>query len=260
MDAEGADAALCSGLPCVAAWWIAQFARQVPSRLSRHWLAWDGILTMGLVLGWSLLGGLHVAALMASRPYLMGAQIFSGVKVAPLLPIVFAALGLLYVLRQEIVAAWRRSWPPILLAVLLFGGICGVFLLRSGDWSGRFSGLETTLRNGLETAFYARPRPRSSSWRRPCVPLFLWACRRKVLFFQFFCGVGGVWSAFPWSTPSATGWHRWGVPDPVALGAGLGLCLGLVAVAIAEGSCAFGGPRGREPFPKNEKLDPSGSS
>lgn len=62
--------------PCVAAWWIAQFARQVPSRLSRHWLAWDGILTMGLVLGWSLLGGLHVAALMASRSYLMGHRSF----------------------------------------------------------------------------------------------------------------------------------------------------------------------------------------
>ncbi len=32
------------------------------------------------------------------------------------------------------------------------------------------------------------------------------------------------------------------------LGAGLGLCLGLVAVAIAEGSCAFGGPRAGNPF------------
>ena len=222
--------------PCVAAWWIAQFARQVPSRLSRHWLAWDGILAMGLVLGWSLLGGFHVAALMASRSYLMGAQIFSGVKVALLLPIVFAALGLLYVLRQEIVAAWRRSWLPILLAVLLFGGICGVFLLRSGDWSGRFSGLETTLRNGLETAFYARPRSKELFLAAPCVPLFLWACRRKVLFFQFFCGVGVCLECV-----SVVNTFCHGVA-PVAvslirslLGAGLGVCLGLVAVAIAEG-------------------------
>ena len=222
--------------PCVAAWWIAQFARQVPSRLSRHWLAWDGILAMGLVLGWSLLGGLHVAALMASRPYLMGAQIFSGVKVALLLPIVFAALGLLYVLRQEIVAAWRRSWLPILLAVLLFGGICGVFLLRSGDWSGRFSGLETTLRNGLETAFYARPRSKELFLAAPCVPLFLWACRRKVLFFQFFCGVGVCLECVSVVNTFCHG----GAPVGVSLirsllGAGLGLCLGLVAVAIAEG-------------------------
>lgn len=222
--------------PCVAAWWIAQFARQVPSRLSRHWLAWDGILAMGLVLGWSLLGGLHVAALMASRSYLMGAQIFSGVKVALLLPIVFAALGLLYVLRQEIVAAWRRSWLPILLAVLLFGGICGVFLLRSGDWSGRFSGLETTLRNGLETAFYARPRSKELFLAAPCVPLFLWACRRKVLFFQFFCGVGVCLECVSVVNTFCHGVAPVGVSlIRSLLGAGLGLCLGLVAVAIAEG-------------------------
>mgnify|MGYP006976864189 CR=1 FL=1 len=198
--------------PCVAAWWIAQFARQVPSRLSRHWLAWDGILAMGLVLGWSLLGGLHVAALMASRSYLMGAQIFFGVKVALLLPIVFAALGLLYVLRQEIVAAWRRSWLPILLAVLLFGGICGVFLLRRGTVGARFPAWRPPCATGWRRPFMPAPAPRSSSWRRPACRCSCGPAGGRCCSSSSSVALGCVWSAFPWSTPSATGWRRWGCP------------------------------------------------
>ncbi len=211
MDAEGADAALCGGLPLCGrlvdcAVCPAGAVQALPALAG---LGWDS--GHGAGPGWSLLGGLHVAALMASRSYLMGAQIFSGVKVALLLPIVFAALGLLYVLRQEIVAAWRRSWLPILLAVPCSAGFaasscCGRGLVgalfRPGDHPAQRVG------DGL----YARPRSKELFLAAPCVPLFLWACRRKVLFFQFFCGVGVCLSAFPWSTPSATGWRRWGCP------------------------------------------------
>ncbi len=63
---------------------------------------------MGLVLGWSLLGGLHVAALMASRSYLMGAQIFFRREGGAAAAHCFAALGLLYVLRREIVAGAEK--------------------------------------------------------------------------------------------------------------------------------------------------------
>ena len=127
-----------------------------------------------------------------------------------------------------------------------FGGICGVFLLRSGDWSGRFSGLETTLRNGLETAFYARPRSKELFLAAPCVPLFLWACRRKVLFFQFFCGVGVCLECVSVVNTFCHGVAPVGVSlIRSLLGAGLGLCLGLVAVAIAEGILRVWRAKGR---------------
>lgn len=219
--------------PCAAAWFLAGWSREGPPRLSQHHLVWDSVLAMGVVVGWSLLGGLHVAALMASRDYLMGVEIFSGVKLALLFPLVVCALFLLWALRREILAL-RRRWPVLLLAVVLFGGICGVFLLRSGDWKA-FSSLETALREGMESALYARPRSKELLLAAPCVALFLWACRRKVLFFQFFCGVGVCLEVV-----SVVNTFCHGVaPVQVSLirsllGAGLGLCLGLVAVAVAE--------------------------
>ena len=201
--------------PCVAAWWIAQFARQVPSRLSRHWLAWDGILAMGLVLGWSLLGGLHVAALMASRSYLMGHRSFrreGGAAAAHCFCCAGAALrsaagdcgGLAEKLAAHSVggAPVRRDLRRLPAAV---GGLVGALF-----------GLETTA-TGWRRPFV---RPRSKAFPGGALP-----CRcscgpagRRCCSSSSSAALGCVWSAFPWSTPSATGWRRWGVPDPVAAG------------------------------------------
>ena len=188
--------------PCVAAWWIAQFARQVPSRLSRHWLAWDGILTMGLVLGWSLLGGLHVAALMASRSYLMGAQIFSGVKVALLLPIVFAALW-----RPGGEAGCPFCWRCSCSAGFAASSCCG-----RGIGRGAFPAWRPPCATGWRRPFMPAPAPRSSSWRRPACRCSCGPAGGRCCSSSSSVALGCVWSAFPWSTPSATGWRRWGCP------------------------------------------------
>lgn len=227
--------------PCVAAKGVADLPGKKPSRLWSLPLAASATVAMVLVVGWALLGGLSVSALMASRAYLMEYSIFSGVKAALLLPLVFGFCLLLWNLRKELNELALKRWMVILLGVVIFCGICGILLARSGDWGGTLSSVETALRNWLEDALYARPRTKELLFAAPCVPLFLWACRRDIVLLKLFFGMGvclegvSVVNTFCHAiAPISMSCAR------TLLAAGGGLVLGLVMAGILTGLFAWG--------------------
>ena len=236
MDAEGADAALCSGLPLC--------GRLVDCAVCPAGAVQALPALAGL--GWDSGHGAGPGVELAGRAPCGGPD---GV------PAVFdggtdlfrreggAAAAHCFLLRWGCSTFCdRRLWRPggeagcpfcwrcSCLAGFAASSCCG-----RGTGRGAFPAWRPPCATGWRRPFYARPRSRALL-AAPCVPLFLWACRRKVLFFQFFCGVGACLECVSVVNTFCHGVAPVGVSlIRSLLGAGLGLCLGLVAVAIAEG-------------------------
>ena len=229
--------------PCVAAYGLLLVMTKPPKRCQR-WQAWPFLGASAAVLGsvvlLGLVGGLTVAALMSSRLYLMEYAIFSGVKVALLLPVLFALVLLVWGLRKELLWVKMRSWLVLLLLAAILCGLFGAFVARSGDWKGSVSGVESAVRNGLEYFFYARPRSKELFFAVPCIPLFVWACRKEVSWLQVLCGTGtclecvSIVNTFCHAiAPVQVSFIR------TLLAAGLGFVLGLILTAVVEGVCCW---------------------
>ena len=216
--------------PCAAAYAIGEYAKKTDDRPM-----WQTILrfTTGLI-GWSLLGGLCVAAQMSTPVYLLGTDIFSGVKLALLLPMAFVVMVLLWNLRRQLVSSGWKTWAGLALAGLAVGGMYLLLTTRSGDAA--ISSIETAFRNWLEYTLYVRPRTKELLFAVPCIPVFLWACRRKYAPLQLLCGAGvclecvSVVNTFCHAVaPLLVSVVR------TLLGVGLGLVPGLLAVLALEG-------------------------
>ncbi len=220
--------------PC----WLACFVGALPQwepRWMRSCPDFGAMLLLLIcVVGWGLLGGASVAALMSSRMYLMGVSIFAGVKVALLVPMVFACGILFSVLRGALWEVGLKKWLLFALAVSIVCGVCGAFLIRSGDRTS-IPAFEEALRNWLETVLYVRPRTKELFFAAPCIPLFLWGCRRRLALVQLICGLG---VCFECISVTNTFCHAV-APLYVSairtlLGAGLGFVLGLIVVGLLE--------------------------
>ncbi len=186
------------------------------------------------VVGWALASGLCVAALMCSRVYLLSADIFSGVKLALLGPVGLMALLLIWQSGKELIPRDRKSFAALgaVLAVALI--IAAGLVLRSGD-STRASALESTVRVWLERTLYARPRTKELLLATPCVPLYLWACRKELPQLKLLTGIG---CALELTSVCNTFCHAT-APLRVSvirtlLGAGIGFVLGLAACGILQ--------------------------
>ncbi len=142
--------------------------------------------------GWSLLGGLWVSALMSTRTYLLDCAIFAGVKISLLLPMAFGCLLLLWNLRKPLLQTGWKGWLGLGAAGAVLALAALVLAARSGDIAGGISQLETTFRNWLEYTLYVRPRTKEMLVAVPCIPVFLWACRRKFAPLQLLCGAGVI--------------------------------------------------------------------
>jgi len=218
--------------PCVMAFCLAEYAK-VPS--DRPF--WQSLLTgSALVAGWSLLSGLCVGALMTSRAYMLGISIFSGVKVSLLLPMAFGCVLLLWNLRKPLLQTGFKGWLGLAGAGILLVLAALLLAARSGDIVGGISGLETAFRNFLEYTLYVRPRTKEMLVAVPCIPVFLWACRRKFAPLQLLCGAGvllecvSVVNTFCHAVaPLLVSVMR------TLLGVSLGLLPGLLAAAVLEG-------------------------
>lgn len=118
------------------------------------------LLLLAFLLLWSLCGGLAVGALMSTREYLLGNDIFSGVKPAQALPLCIAfvlfALPALRDIRKNGLNA-KAILPAVGLCVVLVAA-AGLLMLRSGDLSGGISSIEKNMRDFLEAVLFARPR------------------------------------------------------------------------------------------------------
>ena len=229
--------------PCVAAYGLLLVTTK-PPKFCQRWQAWPflgaSMAILGSVVLWGLVGGLTVAALMSSRLYLMEYAIFSGVKVALLLPVLFALVLLVWGLRRELLRVKMSNWLVLLLLAAISCGLFGAFVARSGDWKGSVSSVESAVRNGLEYFFYARPRSKELFFAVPCIPLFVWACRKEVSWLQVLCGTGiclecvSVVNTFCHAiAPVQVSLIR------TLLAAGLGFVLGLVLTAVVDGICGW---------------------
>lgn len=195
---------------------------------------------------WSLLSGLSVAALMTDSRYLLGMQIFSGVKLALLLPMAFGCCLLLWKLRQPLLRTGWKGWVSLCAVGAVLAAAALLLAVRSGDVSGGISCLETAFRNWLEYTLYARPRTKELLAAVPCIPLFFWACRRKFAPLQLLCGAG---ACLEWVSVTNTFCHAV-APLQVSvlrtlLGVGLGLIPGLLAVLALEGIFRAAGAKNR---------------
>lgn len=131
------------------------------------------------VLAISLGGGLYVGALLATRSYMLEFQVFTGVKLAQLLPLVVTVLILGPALRRR--PAGQRVPPAlIILMVLCVAAALVLLVLRSGDNMLPVAKLETDARNWLEQTLYARPRTKEMLMAFPVLALFLVAADRRI--------------------------------------------------------------------------------
>lgn len=130
------------------------------------------------------LSGAYIGALLTCRSYMLGFDIFSGVKLSQFAPIAFAVCWLLYSLYLPYN---RRSLPPgkslpIPLAVAAGGVVVvavAVLLLRSGDNMLPVSQLEIRFRNALEYSLYVRPRTKEMLAAFPAIALFAAAAYKR---------------------------------------------------------------------------------
>ena len=143
--------------PCVAVYGLWRWRKcRCGQRLS-DWLAY--LLTLCAVLVWSVLGGFAVGALMGSRRYLMGDLIFSGVKVAQAVPLLFCLVLFVIPVVKEFFdgPVTKKKVLPLLGVTGLLIAAGAVLILRSGDVSW-VSALEGFFRDFLEHTLYTRPR------------------------------------------------------------------------------------------------------
>ncbi len=149
---------LCAAaFPCVAVYGLWKWRENPHRRQLPDWLIY--LLALCAVLVWSVLGGLAVGALMGDRSYLMGDLIFSGVKAAQGVPLLFClVLFGIPVLKDFFDGPiTKKKILPLAVAAGVLIAAGAVLVLRSGDVS-RISALEATFRDVLEYTLYTRPR------------------------------------------------------------------------------------------------------
>lgn len=178
--------------PAAGVWVMAGWTHREPASLRDKPVLLSGAAAMAVLTGWSLLGGLSVSALMATRIYMMECDIFTGVKLAQYLPVAFACLLLIRELGRDLLGTDLRSWLALGGALAVIAGIWLLLTTRSGDPVWKTFDWERALRNWLEYTLYARPRTKEFLFAAPCVPLYMWACRRRFAPLQLLCGAGAA--------------------------------------------------------------------
>jgi hypothetical protein len=141
----------------------------------------SGLRALVIASAISASGGVLVAGLLTGWTFMMAADVFTGVKVAQLLPVLLAAL---FVWRYDRPArSWRATvrelwaWSahPLLLryaAAALLAGVAAVMLLaRSGNFGLPLLGIEERLRTVLEDLLVARPRTKEYLIGHPALVL-----------------------------------------------------------------------------------------
>ncbi len=134
----------------------------------------DWLFLYCLISGVSIVGGLHVAALLSDLPFMIQAKQFLGVKLAHFLPPLVVAVYLTAEqanLRELLSSAVR--WGGFLLTIVVVGAL-GYMLIRTGnDAPSQVSGLELKLRSLLDRLLPVRPRTKEFLIGHPMMVLAL---------------------------------------------------------------------------------------
>jgi len=131
-----------------------------------HSIVHQVITSLVILLGINLLGAYTIVSSLADIRYIMNVELFRGVKLAFLLPLLMFAVNYLAVFSGEegvvkYTAGWLRRSPSYLALGLIFVAAIALYYYvgRSGHTGGvAVSALELRLREVLETIFMARPR------------------------------------------------------------------------------------------------------
>lgn len=140
-----------------------------------------GIRALWMASVLSVAGGMVVAALLTEWEFMMAANVFLGVKIAQLLPVLLVAL---FVWRYDRPArSWRTTarelwaWSahPLLVryavGVIVVGLAAVILLARSGNFGLPLLGVEERLRTLLEDLLIARPRTKEYLIGHPALVL-----------------------------------------------------------------------------------------
>jgi len=156
-----------------------------------------GERVLWLASGGSIVAGLLVAALLTRWEFMMAADVFLGVKIAQLIPVVLVVLLLwghdkaAQSWRETARDLWEWSGHPLLLryavAAVVVGLAAVILLARSGNFGLPLLAVEDRLRNFMEDLLVARPRTKeylighpalvfagaaaAAGWRRWVLPL-----------------------------------------------------------------------------------------
>jgi hypothetical protein len=122
----------------------------------------EGVLTLGLFSALALIGGVVVGAILSEDQFFLGIELFRGVKVSLILPLL-----MVIILHEKDLRFLGRK------GILIFlGAILAILVLRSGNWGVPILEVEEGIRTLLENLFYARPRFKEFLIGHPL--LFLW--------------------------------------------------------------------------------------
>lgn len=219
-------------MPCYTALLLGAISSGRKTRLEELPLPVRYPVALAGVLAVSVGGGLCIGALLATRSYMLEFRVFSGVKLAQILPLAAAVLILIPVLRRR-PAGQRVPVPLIVLLVLCVAATLVVMVLRSGDYMIPVAKLEIVARDWLELHLYARPRTKEMLIAFPALALFLAAADRRTpqleLLLAVLAEVGSVSVVNSFChifTPVHVSLIR------TLLGAGIGLVLGYGAMGV----------------------------
>ncbi|MDX9887790.1 MAG: DUF5693 family protein [Anaerovoracaceae bacterium] len=199
----------------------------------------------------ALLGGLMTAAPISSVNYMLEIDIFRGVKVAQLLPILYYILIFLalfgyseskkkvgrleFLDLKELLNLRVKAWMVLVGIIIL--GLGAYYILRTGHNSTlEVSSIEMVVRNKLEDFLVARPRTKEFLIAFPSIMMMVYCATRRWKLWTILFGLGGVigitsvCNTFQHiRTPLYLGLYRTGY------GLIFGILIGLAGILIFEG-------------------------
>lgn len=155
----------------------------------------------------SLMGGIMTASPLSSTSYMLEIDIFRGVKMAQLLPIVYFAIAYLAYFGfgekkknagilefhdiKDMMNTSIKIWMIILGAII--GGVGYYYIARTGHESSvEVSSLEMIFRNYLEDMLVARPRNKEFLFAFPAIMLMVYTSVRRFKLWPVLFGLCGV--------------------------------------------------------------------
>ncbi|GEM_PF-2011087 len=198
-------------LPTLGLIWLLRYWKQLMVSAGGHFLV-SGILASLVALGFSLTGGVYVAALLGDIRHMLEIEFFRGVKLSFVLPFVPATVLYIkyfgigrepkaegnYSLWQEAALFLRKPVTVghlVLLGVVLVAGL--LYIVRSGNVAGEMLlPFEREWRSFLETTFMARPRNKEVLVGYPGILLGTYLAWRRwpsmIYLFVIMAGMGMV--------------------------------------------------------------------
>lgn len=140
----------------------------------------------------SLIGAVYIIGLLSTRDYMTAINVFSGIKVSQMLPLIIFAVFYWY--QTNLLKGYERN-PVIMtrdllkksinvatLVVLVFAvGALVLYMLRSGNDAVTVSDMERSFRNFLDSTLQVRPRTKEFLFGHPLMLLVLYFGYRKNL-------------------------------------------------------------------------------